>query len=117
MPRFSRPALRIVLFAVTRPWTTLSTAGVICAACILLAIFRLPISTDQNKLFSRDVGFFHDYLDFEEKFPENDAAYVVIEPSDLAAAAPAVERWTGLADAVAARLRGMPGVVRAVHVR
>ncbi|HEX8914236.1 MAG TPA: MMPL family transporter, partial [Humisphaera sp.] len=117
MPFLRRLPLRVLLFAVTRPWTTLAIAGVVCAACAVTAYLRLPISTDQNKLFSRDVPFFRAYLDFVDKFPENEQAYALIEPADPAAPPPPAARWTALADAMAARLRAMPTVVKHVTAR
>ena len=50
--------------------------------CVLYAVLRLNISTDQDKLFSSDVPFFRDYLDFEASSPKSEAMYVVIEPKD-----------------------------------
>src|SRR3954449_5179129 len=102
MGKFHRPLLRAVLAVVTHPRVTLVVAGVVLAACVLLAVFRLPISTDQDKLFNRDVPFFRDYLEFDRKFPENAAVVVVVRPKD-ATHPPPIERWTAAADAIAAR--------------
>jgi predicted RND superfamily exporter protein len=112
-----RLPLRVVLLAVARPRATLGVAGLLCGACLLLAHDRLPSSADQNKLFSPDVPFFRDYLDFVRQFPENDSAYVLVEPADAAGPPPSTARWAALADAIAGRLRGMPDVVTAVHAR
>ena len=121
--------IRVVLLSVARPWTTLGVAGLLCGVGALLGIYRLPTSTDQNKLFSPDVPFFRDYLDFVKQFPENDSAYVLIEPADRGGTAdrggsnsrtdpmPPTARWAALADAIAERLRAMPTHVRAVHAR
>ncbi len=48
--------------------------------CVVYAKSRLDISTDQNDLFSHKVGFFRNYLDFIDKFPENEAIYVIVRP-------------------------------------
>jgi len=113
---FHRLPLRIVLAAVSRPWLTLTVAAFFLLGGVLLGVFRLPLSSDQNKLFSRDVPFFRSYLQFVEKFPENEAVYVIVEPADPAAVPPTA-RWTAAADAIASRLREMPEVVRRVDVR
>ena len=55
------------------PLRSLIVAGVVLAGCVTLAMTRLDISSDQNKLFSTKVKFFRDYLEFDEKFPENEA--------------------------------------------
>lgn len=99
-----------MLRVVHHPWLTLGTSALLLLACGLLGWFHLPISTDQNKLFSSNVAFFHDFLKFNEKFPENEAVYVVIEPVDPHHPPP-VERWTAAADAIAARVRPLPEVV------
>jgi hypothetical protein len=49
-------------------------------------------------------------LTFEEKFPENEALYVLIEPKDPANA-PALSRWRAVADAVAAKLRALDSTI------
>src|SRR5688572_1424749 len=111
-----RLPLCIVLAAVTRPWITLGVASLLLTAGVLLGVFHLPLSTDQNKLLSRDVSFFRSYLQFVEKFPENEAVYVIVEPSEPARVPPTA-RWTAAADAIAGRLRTMPDVVRRVDAR
>src|SRR3954464_7890172 len=116
MRRVQRLILKGVLTVVARPRLTLAVAGLLVAASTAWASFRLPISTDQNKLFSEDVPFFRDYLAFVEKFPENEAAYVVIEPRDPANPPPN-DRWTAAADAVVARLGRMPDVVKTAPAR
>ncbi|QOV89409.1 MMPL family transporter [Humisphaera borealis] len=113
---FHRLPLQIVLTVVTRPRLTLVVAGLLLFTGVLLGVFRLPLSSDQNKLFSRDVPFFRQYLQFVEKFPENEAVYVVVEAAD-ASPPPVTGRWTAAADAIAAKLRAMPEVVRRVYAR
>ena len=93
-----RPLLIGVLHVVSHPWRVLIIALAIAVACVGLAVWKLKISTDQNKLFDPNVQFFKDYLHFTEIFPENEAIYVIIEASD-AANPPPVKRWTALADA------------------
>jgi predicted RND superfamily exporter protein len=110
---FHRRLLIAVLAIVSRPRTTLVVALTALIACIVFAKLRLNISTDQNDLFSHNVGFFRDYLDFIEKFPENEAIYVIVRPSDPGKMPP-VKRWTQAADAIADRLRQIPQYVKSV---
>ena len=56
--------------------------------------------------FGKRSLFFHDFVEYERQFPENDATYVVIEPVN-ANPEPPVERWTALADAIDRRLHDM----------
>ncbi len=84
------------------------------AGAAALAWFRLDISTDQDQLFSGNVPFFRDYLGFTKAFPENQAGYVVVQARDPDHP-PATERWTGVADAIAARLAADPADVRSVE--
>lgn len=111
-----RPILRFVLMVVAHPRLTLGIVLALTTACIALAASRLTISTNQNELFSDKVPFFRDYLDFDRKFPENEAVYILIEPRSPAETPP-VERWTGAADAVASALRKMPEFVHSVDQR
>lgn len=101
---------------VARPRITLVIAGLALVVAVILAYFKLPVSTDQNKLFSRQRTFFGDYVDFIDKFPENEAIYVVVESQGgVKNDHPRLERWTGIADAIAARLRRMPQHIRLVQ--
>ena len=106
MGRVQRQLVRAILVVIERPKLTLAVAGAALLACAALAYFRLDISTDQNKLFSPKVRFFADYLEFDRKFPENEAAYVVIERGDHAEM-PSIQRWTAAADAIADRVRAL----------
>src|SRR5437868_6436085 len=96
-----RRVMTAVLGVVSHPKTTLVVSGVVLAVSVALALTRLHVSTDQDKLFSADVKFFRDYLEFDRKFPENSAVYVVIEAAPGKPQPPA-ERWTALADAITA---------------
>lgn len=116
MGAVQRQILRGVLGVVGRPRLTLAVAAGAFVACAALAYARLDISTDQNRLFNPEAKFFAAYLDFDRKFPENEAIYVVVEPADPNNVPP-VDRWTGLADAVENRLRGLPEHVRLVEAR
>src|ERR1051325_4956682 len=113
---FHRLLLLGVLAVVSRPRRTLLLAAVALAVCIVFAAAKLRISTDQNKLFDPNVKFFRDYLGFNEKFPENEAIYVVVEPADRRHLPP-VPRWTAAADAITQRLRTMPRYVHSVDSR
>jgi uncharacterized protein len=116
MGPIQRRLLKVVLAIVEFPRTAL----VICAAVLVLsvglALLRLQVDTDQDKLFSSHVAFFKDYLDYINKFPENEALYVLVEPADRAHPPP-LERWTALADAETVRLRALTGTVSAVESR
>jgi hopanoid biosynthesis associated RND transporter like protein HpnN len=116
MARRHRPILRFVLWVVSHPRATLAITLLIAAASVGLAMARLNISTDQNKLFSAKVPFFHDYLKFDELFPENEAVFVVLQAKGDEHAIP-VERWTHAADAIARRLAAMPQHVKSVDAR
>ena len=116
MTFLQRRLLIFVLAVIRHPRITLLLALLAVAGCTIFAKLRLNISTDQNKLFSADVPFFHDYLSFIHKFPENEAIYIVLQANDPNHP-PAVKRWTAAADAIANRLREMPNDVRAVDDR
>ena len=62
MGRRHHPIHRFVLWVVSRPRTTLAITLLVAAASVALAVARLRISTDQDKLFSAKVPFFRDYL-------------------------------------------------------
>lgn len=110
-----RRLMKAVLMVVRYPKLTLGVAGVVLAVCVAAAVTRLSISTDQNKLFSPDVKFFADYLNFVEKFPENEAIYVLMEPA-AQGESPPFDRWMDLADAIDAALRPLD-VVDSVETR
>src|SRR5256885_6586913 len=111
-----RPLLIGVLHVVKHPRRVLAIAVLITALCGLLAAWKLNISSDQNKLFDPNVQFFRDFLSFTQRFPENEATYIIIEPVDRSKTPP-VPRWTALADAIAARLKTMPQYVKAVDAK
>ena len=115
MAFFQRWLLRGVLWVVAHPKLTLGGAAAVLVAAVVSAVLRLDISTDQNKLFSPNVPFFRDYLDYDKKFPESQAIYVVVEPKE--GLAPPVSRWAEAADVIAARLKAMPREVKQVDSR
>src|SRR5437868_6337589 len=82
---FHHGFLRLAMGVVARPKLTLLLAGLALAGSLLLVRTRLGVSSDQNSLFSHNVGFFRNWLEFDRQFPENDALYVVIQPKDPAA--------------------------------
>src|ERR1051325_1130525 len=99
-----RSILIFVLNVVSHPWVSLIISAAVLIACISIALAKLNISTDQNKLFDPNVQFFRDYLEFNRKFPENEAIYVIVEAADRAHP-PAVKRWAAVAEAIGSRLR------------
>jgi predicted RND superfamily exporter protein len=105
--------IAFVFAVVHRPRLTLALAALALAGASALAWFKLDVSTDQDQLFSSKVPFFRDYLGFTRAFPENQAGYVIIQAKHPDHA-PAVDRWTGLADAIADRLAADHDDVRAV---
>ena len=112
-----RLLLKIVLRVVRFPRLALAICGVVLAACVILALTRLGIDTDQDKLYSPRVPFFKAFLDYEDQFPENAALYVVIQAKDHAHP-PELKRWTGLADAIAAKVNTLePSLIDRVDVR
>jgi hopanoid biosynthesis associated RND transporter like protein HpnN len=117
MTHVRRPILRFVLRVVSRPRLTLASTLLLTAGCVALALARLSISTDQNKLFSRDVPFFRDFITFGQQFPENDGIYVVVQPRDKKAQPPSVARWAAAAEAIATRLRASPQHVKSIAAR
>src|SRR5438477_11464058 len=102
-----RRLLELILTVVARPKLTVVIAGIVLAASVMLAVGRLGISTDQNKLFSPKNKHFRDWLEFCAKFPENEAIYVIVEPR-IGQPQPPVERWTRLGDRITARMLTMP---------
>jgi hypothetical protein len=111
-----RTLLHGIIVSVARPKISLACAGVAVAGCSIFALSELHVSSESNELFSHKVAFFRDWLDFNQQFKENEATYVVVELKD-GAATPSTARWTGVADAIAAKLRSMPQAAKAVDER
>ncbi len=111
-----RRLLKLVLGVVRRPKLTLLIAGVTLIACVAVAAARLRISTDTNRLFSSDVAFFRHYLEFIQKFPENEALYIIVESKD-ANQLPPVGRWAEIADRLTERLKKNTEHVQSVDSR
>ncbi len=101
-----RRILIAVLAIVSHPWITLAIVALSVAACTGAALNWLTISSSQNELFSTKPWFFHDYLEYINRFKENEALYIVIEPTDPHGQPP-VSQWTAVADAVTNRLRSL----------
>ncbi|HEX5241908.1 MAG TPA: MMPL family transporter, partial [Tepidisphaeraceae bacterium] len=116
-PRRPRKLERLILLAVLsiveHPIRALVIAGIILAVCGSLALAKLNISSDEDKLFSEHVKFFQDYLEFDRKFPENEAVYVIVEAKDPKAS-PTLSQWTGIADSIAKHMRAIPKYVESV---
>lgn len=113
MGPFQRRLIKGVLWVVAYPKLTLGLAAVLLLVCAGWAYKSLTISSDQNELFSPKVKFFADWLDFDRKFPENQAIYVIIEPI-TPEMHPPVQHWVEVADAITHRLREMPEQVEQV---
>jgi predicted RND superfamily exporter protein len=116
MGGIQRRLLKIVLAVVRYPRMTLAICAAVMAISIGAALLHLTIDTDQDRLFSSQVGFFKNYLDFINKFQENEALYVMIEPSDPKKP-PLRSRWTEVADQVAAKMKTLTDVVSSVEYR
>lgn len=116
-PRRPRKLERLILLAVLsivqHPIRALVIAGILLAVCGSLALAKLNISSDEDKLFSEHVKFFHDYLEFDRKFPENEAVYVIVEAKDPQSH-PTLAQWTGIADSIARKMRAIPQYVESV---
>jgi predicted RND superfamily exporter protein len=108
-----RRVLKDTLRLTRYPRIVLGIALLLAGISVFLACTRLRISTDQNKLFSPHVPFFHQYLQFIKRFPENEAAYVVIKARDPTHP-PAASQWIKAANAVAASLKQIPEYVTSV---
>jgi len=108
-----RRLLKHILLVVARPKLTLGLAALLLAVCVAYAAHRLTVSSDQNKLFSPKVKFFHDWLEFDRKFPENQAIYVVIEPLDWKSK-PSLDQWVEINKRITGRLTRMPDQVASV---
>jgi predicted RND superfamily exporter protein len=105
MDFLQRRILIAVLAIVTHPWITLGIVALSVAACAGAALTWLTISSSQNELFSSKPWFFHDYLQYINRFKENEALYIVIEPKG--SATPTVADWAAVADHVTDRLRAL----------
>ncbi len=110
-----RVLLRAVLWVVANPGVTLLASVAVLAGCIVAARLGLEVSTDQNKQFSDRNPVFRQYLEFIDKFPENEAAYVLVEARGQEK--PPVRRWVQAAEAIATRLRGLDKHVRLMEHR
>jgi hypothetical protein len=71
------------------------------------------MSTDQDKLFSSNVPFFRNYIEFTQDFPENQASYVIVQAKDPAHP-PSTAHWVEIADAITERLRTEKKYVKTV---
>src|ERR1700683_4125023 len=113
---FQRRLLKAVLGVTRHPCWALAIIFIVLAASVGISLWRLNISTDENKLFSAKVPFFHNYLEFIARFPENEAVYLVIEPTDPASQPP-VDRWAAIADRITARVNGLTEFVASAQCR
>src|SRR3954463_6842964 len=116
MRALHRPLLIFVLHVVKHPRRVLTISLIIVALCAGLAKWKLSIATEQNKLFDQNIPFFKEWISFTNRFPENEATYILIESKDPNQTPP-LQRWTSLADAIADRLKQLPGQVKSVDVR
>lgn len=113
LTNFHRQLLIGVLHVVRYPKRILLIAALVLIACAAVASWKLNMSTDQDKLFSSNVPFFRDYIEFTRDFPENQASYVIIQAKDPAHPPPTAQ-WIKIADAITERLRQEKKYVRAV---
>ncbi|HMD54476.1 MAG TPA: hypothetical protein VKJ65_08010, partial [Phycisphaerae bacterium] len=107
----NRQILNIVIRLIRKPRVVLSIALLAAVVSVFCAVKWLTVSTDENKLFSPKVAFFHQYLNFIDEFPENEAAYVILQPRDPSKPPP-VQRWIQAADAISTALAALPDVER-----
>src|SRR5689334_25114211 len=113
MGPIQRQLVRGVISVVTFPRTTLAICAVLLVASVCYAWFGLSLSTDQNALLTPDLPFFKDYLEYDARFPENEAFVVLVEPISYEHL-PVAKRWMGLADDIQSRLMELKGVVKRV---
>ncbi|NNM88501.1 MAG: MMPL family transporter, partial [Phycisphaerae bacterium] len=102
-----------VMSVVRHPRLTLLIAAILLLVGTSLAWTRLTISTDQNKLFSAKVPFFHKYLEFIREFPENEAMYITLQARNPDHP-PSARQWIQCANAVARRVAGLHQYVNSV---
>jgi predicted RND superfamily exporter protein len=102
-----------VVAVVTWPKVTVAICAILLVTCVVYAKFRLTLSTDQNALLTPTLPFFKEFLQFDSKFPENEAFVVLVEPVDYKKFPPA-KRWIELATQVQQKLMGLKGVVKRV---
>ncbi len=95
---------------VRRPWAVLTACLLTGAAGAWLGAFRLPLQTDPDELVSSEAAYYrrykHDYL---ENVSDTEYVYAVIATGGDPA------RAVRFADALAARVRALPGVRFARH--
>lgn len=111
-----RKILKHSLRLIRYPRTVLIIGIVLAAVSALLAARYLRVSTDENKLFSPKVPFFHQYLTFIHDFPENEAAFIVVQAKDPAHP-PATAQWIAAANAITRHLRGLHNSIASVDDR
>jgi predicted RND superfamily exporter protein len=102
-----------VMSVVRHPRLTLVIAAILLLVGTGLAWTHLTISTDQNKLFSAKVPFFHQYLEFIREFPENEAVYITLQARNQDHP-PSTRQWIQCANAVAQRVAGLHQYVNSV---
>ena len=113
---FHRLLLTGVLHVVEHPKRILTISAIVLIACTLLAALKLNISTNQDDLFSRNVPFFKNYINFTNDFPENQAIYVFVEAKDPNVPPP-LDRWTAVADSIIDGLTKRTDLVKSVDGR
>ena len=111
-----RKILKHSLRLIRYPRTVLIIGIVLAGVSALFAARYLRVSTDENKLFSPKVPFFHKYLSFIHEFPENEAAFIVVQPK-APAHQPTTAQWIALANAITGRLRALHNSVASVDDR
>jgi len=112
---FYKHLVRLALGVARRPVLTLVISALVLTVCVYLAVTRLEQTADQNELFNPKSPFFRDYLDYVQKFPENEAVFVVIRPR--AATGIPGARWMELSERITQKLTDLKQHVVSVQNR
>ncbi len=111
-----RKLVKLVIRIVSFPKLTLAICALALLASVVLSMSRLSLSTNQNDLLTPSLPFFRDYLQFIQKFPENNSFVVIVEPLSYDKP-PAGKRWMDFADRLGAALSALKTDVNHVDVR
>ncbi|HUJ79948.1 MAG TPA: MMPL family transporter [Nitrospiria bacterium] len=101
---------RLARLVCKRPGAIVITAVLLTLLSGWLAVTRLTMSSDQDRLVSETLPFQKTYLDFIDNFKDQEYLYVVIDGRDA-------EKAKAFADDLAARLAKSPDLIRQVTYR